>query len=742
MASRTSQLIAELVDRVSGPAGNIQKSLNSVGAASKKALTANTRDNPLGQRGSVALIDRVKKLDRETATFAKRYEIGAQKSGKAWSHTLTATSAAMLAQGRAAEQAGRKSETAFKRATAAAVTYHRATISPGGSMYVLGRTQRTGPTTPVLPLPASTTSRNRVRASEWMNARTAAAAAAGAAVAGGGADEDERGRRRRIGPLGAGLGGAGTTTAAWRLMNTSADQERGMRQTAVTAGAAESEILPAINRLKDLQRRWSVPYAEIKEDFDELITMGRSWAQAQRDIEGLTIARRAYGSGFARLSTLVGDNFDMNTPEGQAKALQIIAGGGKSGRFEVGDFTRRFPKLAPMLKSAGFKGEKGLTSSVAMMQILADRFGTADQAAVGMENLLGEFISPVTKGRFKKQGIDLDKVVADAEKQGQSGFDAVLTLLHQRTGGDERKLGDFFRNKNSLQAISALVTNFGKIPEKIAEVEKNAQTAMGEDASRFVQDSKAKLDSLSHAVKDASGLFGSFMAEHLTPFIERVANGLRNVMGQSLPDKERLEFLKRQHDQGGWITRLIAARGISNAEMRLGKNRDFSLANPGHRLSPTGVPVVGGGAFLPSDQLNRRAGQALIQGLGRSPLPSVHSGGVVSAGSLYSGALGPDSTASTPMARPQVDTGSADKARDVFDEIRDKMDAISGKTATPNVNTGPLERANQILREMIQNLNQVESGAARAVGAAQRASQGIRSAMRASYSDYGLEESG
>lgn len=738
MSVRSSKLVAELIDRVTGPAGAIEKSLKNVGTAGKKHIGGDDKTNPLGARGSAALVDRVKRLDRETAAFSRRYEVSAQKTGKAWSQNLASTTALMAAQGRAAEQAGRKIVTAHQQATRAAITYQRAT-SAGGTMYLPGRVARpplgTSPSVPPVSSPdaaARNAARNRPRASDWV----AAEAARRAAEKAGGGDGD--GRRLRPG-LGAGIGGGGSAMAAWRLMASSADEERGMRQTAVSAGAAESEINPAIARLKALQQKWATPYKEIKEDFDELIVMGRTWAQALRDIEGLTIARRAYGAGFGRLQTLVGENFGMTSPEQQQRAMQLISGAGRSGRFEVKHFTSRFGKLAPMFKSAGFRSESGLTYSAALMQILADRFGTADQAAVGMENLLGEFISPVAKKRAAKKNLNYDKIIANAEKEGKNGFQEILAELHKRTGGDERKLGEFFRNKNSLQAISALVTNYSKIAEKIAEIERNAQTAMTDDAARFVNDSKAKLDGLQNALKDAGGLIGEFLAHHLTPFIERVAQGVRVATGKAGSDKEQLDFRKRQYETGNIVTRFFASRGISRLEKQLGVGRDFSLGNTGAGFSPTGIPVANGGAFFPNPNVAKRAADALQKGLEKNGSPLMHRGGIVSGASLFPGGLSPEPMANTPTIAPKIEPKGATEAKNVFEELKAMIDDVGAKTAAPTVQTDSIQRALDLVKQLISSLSQVEQGAARAANAA---GNSLASKIRSAYSDYGMEESG
>lgn len=751
MSVRSSKLVAELVDRVSGPASAIEKSLKNVGTAGRKNIGADDKANPLGARGSAAVIDRVRRLDRETSNFAKRYEISATKSGRAWSTSLAATSNAMALHARTLEATGRSYDNAARKAQ----TYYRASTAASGAMYSLDRlAQRraarlSDPSTPLPPNAndsARNAARNRPRASDWV----AQEAARRAAERAGGGDGDGRIRPG----VGGAIGGGGTAAAAWKLMASSADEERDMRQTAVSAGAAESEINPAIARLKALQQKWATPYKEIKEDFDELIVMGRTWAQALRDIEGLTIARRAYGAGFGRLQTLVGENFGMTSPEQQQRAMQLISGAGRSGRFEVRHFTSRFGKLAPMFKSAGFRSEAGLTYSAALMQILADRFGTADQAAVGMENLLGEFISPVAKKRAAKLGLDYDKIMSTAEKEGRNGFQEILAELYKRTGGDERKLGEFFRNKNSLQAISALVTNYSKIAEKIAEIERNAQTAMTDDAARFVNDSKAKMDGLQNAIKDAGGIIGEFLSEHLTPFVERITQGVRVATGKAGSDKEQLEFRRRQYETGGPVTRWMASRGITRLEKHLGKNRDFSLANTGNGFSTTGIPVANGGAFFPNPDVAKRATEALQKGLQKNGSPLMHRGGVVTGPSLFPGGFSPDPIANTPYAapgatmpsnpplppvRPKFESKELDGASNVFDLIRDQVEELNNKSVSPKVETGPLERALGLVRQLLSDLNQVEAGTARVANAA---GNNVSRQVRAAMVDYGMETSG
>lgn len=85
--------------------------------------------------------------------------------------------------------------------------------------------------------------------------------------------------------------------------------------------------------------------------------------------------------------------------------------------------------------------------------------------------------------------------------------------------------------------------------------------------------------------------------------------------------------------------------------------------------------------------------------------------------------------------RPKVEVEGLDAASNVFDLIKEKIDEVNGKTATPRMNTTDLERGVGLLDSMLSKLAQVESGAARATNS-------VRAAVRAAYSDYGMEESG
>jgi hypothetical protein len=92
-------------------------------------------------------------------------------------------------------------------------------------------------------------------------------------------------------------------------------------------------------------------------------------------------------------------------PSKLERTFNIMAQGGKEGKFELKDMARFFPQVASDAARFGMVGEHGLSQMVAMLQI--SRKGTADAstAANNMRNFFGHITA--YRGAFKKLGIDV-----------------------------------------------------------------------------------------------------------------------------------------------------------------------------------------------------------------------------------------------------------------------------------------------------------------------------------------------
>jgi TP901 family phage tail tape measure protein len=93
-------------------------------------------------------------------------------------------------------------------------------------------------------------------------------------------------------------------------------------------------------------------------------------------------------------------------PEDFEKAFSILIAGGKAGSVELKDMAGLMAGLAPLAERfAGGSGTSGLASLGAALQIARQGFGSAEEAATGLESLMGALIK--NSGKLKKSGVSV-----------------------------------------------------------------------------------------------------------------------------------------------------------------------------------------------------------------------------------------------------------------------------------------------------------------------------------------------
>ncbi|MDP2356152.1 MAG: phage tail tape measure protein [Beijerinckiaceae bacterium] len=756
-----ANLVLRLVDQVSDPAKGVAGSLKNLGNVAGKQSLQNRRANLLSPEGGALAIARMKALDKETARFGKRYEIAAAKNGKSWSTNLAATSAMIAAQGKALDSAGRKAATT--------ATHFRATSAAAhGAMYTLSKVQRAPLSTVSLgPVTPSETSRRaaeqgKQRASTWVAAQGAAAGAAAAASRGGGGgggdDEDGKRRGRRVGGVAGGVGAGGTAAAVWTLAKKRAEAERRMTRAAISAGLEHGRVPGEVSKtyaeFRQQATDMGVEVGFIQDGFEALITLGRSWEEARREARTVAQAAHTYDTSaedMARTLDTVAENLDMKSGSDREAGLKSIVGGGRSGTFEIKDVAKNFPELAPKAKAAGYKGNEHLQQFLAKLQLINERTNNASTTTTQMSRLLDELNSPQAQKRFQKAGVNLTEGIERGVKEGKTRLDAYLDVLRKATGGDENNLNKYIVNTQARDGARALL-NLQSYLEKIKEVAERSQTGLEQDA-KLLDDHKKNMESFGRALGDLGDEIGK-VAVKATPFVQRLTDSFRLLSG-NMSNEEREKVLKNRTKSSDPVTRFWASRSLTELEKRMGRGRDFTLGQPGHRLSPTGIPVENGGFFQPSDSMNRLATKSIEEGMKRSPLPSVRSGRVTGQAGLYPGALSPGSISAAPFLaptstmpgvpplppmRPKVDKSELDSASNVFDHINTMLDEVNGKTTTPHINAESIKRAHDLLREFLNDLNRADQGMKSLGSGAQKTLQPggrVREAFRAGNFDQG-----
>lgn len=154
-----------------------------------------------------------------------------------------------------------------------------------------------------------------------------------------------------------------------------------------------------------------------------------------------------------------------------AKALDIMAAGGKAGAFEVKDMARWFPALTANLQALGQQGTPAVADITAALQVAMNTAGNADEAANNIANLMGKINSPTVIKAFSKNfGVDLPSAMKKFQAQGMTSMEAFAMATQKATGGDMKKLGFVLEDRQAQMGVLALIQNMDKYRQIRAQI--------------------------------------------------------------------------------------------------------------------------------------------------------------------------------------------------------------------------------------------------------------------------------
>lgn len=407
------------------------------------------------------------------------------------------------------------------------------------------------------------------------------------------------------------LAGAGISIKAY------AEIERRMERIGITADASAGETKDALGRVRQIADDIRAPVDRVVDGLDNLTASGKTMKEALALLSPVSRTAQAADADFGQMATTadaISNSFGIAADK-MERAFDIVAKGGKEGKFELKDMAAELPSLAPAFAALGYKGEAGLSRLVAYLQTVRMETGTSSEAATAFGDLLTKLESTNVANNFKKFGVDVRRGMAEARKQGLDPIDAFFKMTRQALKGDMSKLPQLFTDKEMQRAARAILRNTDAL--------KQYETAMGEaagtverDLARIVNTTEAKLDRLGNSWRQlkesiGGGLIdmgvGSLMdgaSDQMTK--AQAINKALDDQGMSWTDK-RLWWLKNgnigadmsaQNEmawRGGFRTeeerRAIAGYG------EFGKSRDAAAAQA--RITPKlkkdkfGMPVDG-----------------------------------------------------------------------------------------------------------------------------------------------------
>ncbi len=308
-----------------------------------------------------------------------------------------------------------------------------------------------------------------------------------------GADQLAATLMRVAGP--AALGALGYTS-----LKTFASIERRMERIGINAEASAEQTKAAFGRVTQVADALKVPIDNVVEGLENLVASGKTLDEALAFLPSVAGTAHAAGASFGDMATTA-DAIQSSlgiAADQMERAFDILAKGGKEGKFELKDMAAELPSLAPAFAALGYDGVDGLKRLTAAMQTVRRETGSSSEAATALMDVLSKIGSETVSNNFKKFGVDIREEMAKARKEGEDTLEAFIRLSRDAVQGDMSKLPQLFTDKQMLAGMRALMNH----TEEFAELMRTLGDASGTvrtDLNRLADDAQGAFDRMGNS---------------------------------------------------------------------------------------------------------------------------------------------------------------------------------------------------------------------------------------------------
>lgn len=340
------------------------------------------------------------------------------------------------------------------------------------------------------------------------------------------------------------------------------DFERGIARLAIAQGKSNGEMGAFRTQLTKISTEFGVDRNEVlagASAYQALTGDTKGAAEGARLFTKVATATGATVADVATTAAALSENMKIDPKDFEA-AFDVLNTQGKAGAIEIKDLAGELSGLTPQFSHfAGGKGIAGMTKLGAATQIVRRNFGSASEAATGMQALMGSFEKNASKLGSKN--------VFWTDKKGKKHlreFDQIVeNISKSKLMKDPEKLGKALGSKEAANAFKALVDNFKDWKE--LEDGSLAKGSIQKDAQQYLESDAGKLDKAMNELK--LSIAQAFSPEVVKAFASAVgtvadavngvidaARGVADVVGDELygPDFE---------GENGQVDRTRDARG-------------------------------------------------------------------------------------------------------------------------------------------------------------------------------------
>jgi TP901 family phage tail tape measure protein len=330
----------------------------------------------------------------------------------------------------------------------------------------------------------------------------------------------------------AAVGAAGVGLALGSSIKAAASFEAVLSDIGKTANVSQVELKTLGNEVLRLSSRNLTNLApeKLAAGIQDLVAQGLELKDAVASIETLGRVATATNSD---LLDVTKTGFQLQNalkirPTELKATFDALAFAGKQGAFELKDMAQFMPTIAAAAGSLGIEGKQGAIALASMMQMVRKDAPDAGQAATRLTDAMLKMTAPDAVKRFKKFGVDIEKVLKDAKAKGVNPMEAALDQLQKVTGGDVFKLGEIFGDKEAKLALMSLM-KYRKEYDKL-KADAGGTAAAGtvdKDYERSIKTFQGTLASFQNSAQRLGIAVGNALlppltklAEIITPLVE------------------------------------------------------------------------------------------------------------------------------------------------------------------------------------------------------------------------------
>lgn len=380
------------------------------------------------------------------------------------------------------------------------------------------------------------------------------------------------------GAAGLGLSIAGTARIMKDSYTEFANFDRRMTNIGITADASTEDMRKVGAELKRMADQYALPLDTIAEGLDGLVSSGKTLQESMEFLPTIAATAQASGASIRDVATSADalSNHLGITGQQMQHAMDMLAAGGKAGKFELKDMAQYLPALAPLAAAVGYKGEEGLKKLVAILQVVRKGTGDAGSAASATMDIFSKFNVQETQNAFRDFGGDLTGKLQQWKTEGGDVFGKFVKftrdLLEARAKLDGSKdplenLTLLFRDRESANGMRALLSQTGEVNRLVQSLNKVDGTVMT-DLARKQHDTAAAAQRLSSSFSNLEQSFGKLMdklgastaLQFMADTFEKAAKGADNIAELGLGNSMERALAIRSYNSGAAAHQDLVAR--------------------------------------------------------------------------------------------------------------------------------------------------------------------------------------